>query len=348
MDFSKKLLVWYFQNRRSLPWRDKKFPYNVWLSEIILQQTRVSQGLPYYKKFIKTFPDIKSLASADENEILKLWQGLGYYSRARNLLTTAITLVNDFDGKFPKDFHKIKSLKGIGDYTASAIVSICYGQKQAVVDGNVYRVLSRIFGITISIDSPQAYRVFKTKSTELMNNESPGDFNQAMMEFGAIQCKPKSPDCKNCIFSDVCFAFKKKMINTLPRKKSKIKIKKRFFNFIVIIDGEENTILEKRKNKDIWRNLYQFPMIEQSKRLDLIKRDSLNRMIKKYKIDKDYLLKKWNEKPIIHNLSHQRLEVVFWILKTRQKGKNSIEWKSFKDYPTPKLIQNFKEKFFIN
>ena len=235
MSFHKKLLRWFRYHRRPFPWRENNNPYNVWLSEIILQQTRAAQGLPYYQKFVNAFPKIDYLAKAGQDDILKLWQGLGYYSRAINLHATAQQIVNDYQGRFPKDFEEIKKLRGIGDYTASAIVSICFGQKQAVVDGNVYRVLSRIFGIGTPIDNYNAYRIFKQKSNELMQEAPPGEYNQALMEFGALQCVPK-PNCEDCVFINDCVAFQQDRVSLLPFKSKKTSIKLRFFNYIVIID----------------------------------------------------------------------------------------------------------------
>ena len=221
MSFQNKLIEWYKENCRPFPWRKNIRPYNVWLSEIILQQTRAAQGLPYYKSFISNFPTVEQLAAAKEDQIMRLWQGLGYYSRARNLHATAKTITRDYHGRFPNDFNQIKSLKGIGDYTASAIVSICFGQEQAVVDGNVYRVLSRIFGIDQPIDLSGAHKIYKQKAQNLMKGAAPGDFNQAIMEFGALQCTPKKPICHDCIFKNQCIAFQKDKVSFLPVKAKK-------------------------------------------------------------------------------------------------------------------------------
>ena len=347
MSFHKKLLGWFLNHRRPFPWREKINPYKVWLSEIILQQTRASQGLPYYQKIINAFPKIDYLAMAGQDDILKLWQGLGYYSRAINLHATAKQIVNEYEGKFPKDFIEIKKLKGIGDYTASAIVSICFGQKQAVVDGNVYRVLSRIFGMDTPIDNYNAHRIFKKKSTELMQEAPPGEYNQALMEFGALQCIPK-PNCEGCIFIDDCVAFQQDRVSSLPVKSKKINIKIRFFNYIVIIDEQNKTILEKRTAKDIWRNLYQFPLIEQYNGLETLRESSLKKLLSKYNIDEHCLIEKWNENPIIHKLTHQHLKINFWILKLQSSKKLNIEWSKVDSYPMPKVLENFKENFFIN
>ena len=219
MNWTRILLEWFQKNKRDFIWRKTKDPYNIWILEIILQQTRAAQGLPYYKKFIDIFPDLPTLALASQDEVLKLWQGLGYYSRAINLHSTAKYIYYECDGKFPKTFNEIINLKGIGDYTASAIASICYNIPEAVVDGNVYRFLSRFFGISIPINTKFAHRQFKKKATELMDYDNPGGFNQAMMEFGAIQCKPKNPLCLECPFKYDCVAHKNHKIDFLPVKK---------------------------------------------------------------------------------------------------------------------------------
>tara|TARA_X000000950_G_scaffold244372_1_gene300455 strand:- start:8824 stop:9897 length:1074 start_codon:yes stop_codon:yes gene_type:complete len=347
MSFNEKLLLWFQDYRRTFPWRENNQPYNVWLSEIILQQTRAAQGLPYYQKFITTFPDVHSLAKAEEEQVLRLWQGLGYYSRARNLHATAREIVSKYKGQFPENFDEIKKLRGIGDYTASAIASICYGQQQAVVDGNVYRVLSRIFGMDTPIDATGAHKIFKSKSTELMSGAPSGDYNQALMEFGALQCTPKQPDCKNCIFNKNCVAYQQNLVNSLPVKTKKIKVKKRFLNYIILIDGDGKTVLEKRTQNDIWKNLYQFPLIEQSNHLQKINGNSLDSLLIRYGIERDYFLEKWNNQPIIHKLTHQHLEINFWILKTQKIGLLSLNWASIDQYPMPKALQNFKENFLL-
>ena len=348
MIFHEILMKWFQGHSRSFPWRENTNPYNVWISEIILQQTRAAQGLPYYKKFVKNFPNLHSLAEACQDDILKLWEGLGYYSRAINLHATAIKIMNDYGGNFPNDYQEIRKLKGIGDYTASAIASICFGQKHAVVDGNVFRVLSRIFGIDTPIDTYKAKKVFKRKSTQLMMDANPGEYNQALMEFGALQCKPKRPICKNCIFINDCIAFNFNKVNDLPVKTKKINIKTRFFNYIVIINEQNKTILEKRTAKGIWRNLYQFPLIEELNSNEKINESSLKKLLSKYGIDGNYYIEKWNEKPIIHKLTHQHLKIDFWILKTVKSKKLNIEWSKIDLYPMPKALQNFKENFFIN
>ncbi|RKD91020.1 A/G-specific adenine glycosylase [Mangrovibacterium diazotrophicum] len=259
--FGQIIQQWYKQFKRHLPWRETSDPYLIWLSEIILQQTRIDQGLAYFNRFAENYPTVEKLAAASEDEVLKLWQGLGYYSRARNLHFTAKTITREFGGQFPKQYSDIIKLKGVGEYTAAAIASISYKQPYAVVDGNVYRVLSRIFGIDTPIDSTEGKKAFKQLAEDLLDRNNPGDHNQAVMEFGAIQCTPKNPNCAACPFCDRCFALQGKAIERLPVKQGKVKIRHRYFNYLVY-DLEESTFLTKRTSNDIWKNLYQFPLIE--------------------------------------------------------------------------------------
>ena len=216
--FAKRLIKWYNFNKRELPWRSTSDPYKIWLSEIILQQTQVNQGLSYYLKFVEEFQTVKDLAKAPADKVMKLWQGLGYYSRARNLHEAAKNIVNEHKGEFPKAYEDIRALKGVGDYTAAAIASIAYNLPYAVVDGNVYRVLSRIFGIETPIDSTSGKKEFNELANELLTKKNPADYNQAIMEFGALYCRPKNPDCTNCIFNDKCEAYRLNKINLLPVK----------------------------------------------------------------------------------------------------------------------------------
>ena len=348
MSFHKKLLDWYKENRRPFPWRENTKPYNVWLSEIILQQTRAAQGLPYYESFISNFPTVEQLAAAKEDHVMKLWQGLGYYSRARNLHATAKTITHQYHGRFPNDFNQIKSLKGIGDYTASAIASICFGQEQAVVDGNVYRVLSRIYGMDQPIDSSRAHKIFKEKAQNLIKGAAPGDFNQAIMEFGALQCVPKNPNCQDCIFKNQCVAFQQAKVGLLPVKANKVKVKNRYLHFFVLIDESKNTLLQKREGNGIWQNLYQFPLIETFAKQKHYQQGQLESLLAKYQITSDFVIDKWNHEPIFHKLTHQHLEINFWIVKLSESTNLDTQSSRIQDYPMPKVLQNFRDKFFIN
>ena len=261
---SKSLIKWYEANKRELPWRDISDPYRIWISEIILQQTRVNQGLSYYLRFIERFPDVKALAIANEDEVLKYWQGLGYYSRARNLHKTAQIIAEKHKGKFPNSYTDIVLLKGIGAYTAAAVCSFAYNQAYAVVDGNVYRVLSRLFAIETPIDSNKAKKEFSELATNMLDKSKPGIHNQAIMEFGALQCIPVQPDCNACPFQKTCKAYKLDLVDKLPIKASKTKVRERFFNYF-LIQYQTKIYIQKRTEKDIWQNLYELPLIESNK-----------------------------------------------------------------------------------
>ena len=358
--FSKNLIFWYLENRRNLPWRATKDPYSIWLSEIILQQTRVDQGLPYYNAFKLKYPTIKDLAIASEEEVLKLWQGLGYYSRARNLHFTAQHISNNLKGIFPNNFKNLMQLKGVGDYTASAIASICFNEASAVVDGNVYRVLARIFGIFTPINSSQGIKEFKELAQKLIDTSQPGTFNQAIMEFGARHCKPQNPDCLNCIFKDNCLAFKNNMVSALPVKLKKGVVKKRYFNYLVILSEDNRTLLQQRTNKGIWQQLYEFPLIETSKEIGI---NQIQKQPAFIKLSEKYSFKGltlYNKKSIVHKLSHRHLVTRFWIVETSslssstatQNKTNSenilkaISLASINKYPVPVLLENFISLFF--
>ncbi len=260
-DFSKIIIDWYESNKRDLPWRNTEDPFLIWVSEIILQQTRVAQGIEYYYRITHAFPSIQSLAEADENDLLKLWQGLGYYSRARNMHKAAKQLANIYQYRFPKDYSEIVTLAGIGKYTAAAISSFAFNLPYAVVDGNVFRVLSRVFGMEDPIDQEKSKRVFETKAQELLNTEKPGLHNQAIMEFGALQCVPVKPDCTICPLAQQCSAFRLEMIDQLPKKSRRTSIQKKFFNYIYLFDRGQ-TLLYQRKESNIWKGLWEFPVIE--------------------------------------------------------------------------------------
>lgn len=260
-DFSKKIVDWYLVNPRDLPWRKTTDPYHIWLSEVILQQTRVAQGLPYYLDFVRNFPNVKVLAKASEDKVMRTWQGLGYYSRARNLHACAKVVVTKHKGRFPKTYAELITLPGIGEYTAAAIASMAFGQPEAVVDGNVYRVLSRVFGIDEDISTSQGKKVFALKAKELLDVHRPGTYNQAVMEFGALQCTPKSPNCVDCIFSSGCFARKRQIQNLLPVKSKKVKVRTRYFTYFVLMKGGK-VGMKKRAGKDIWGGLYDFYLVE--------------------------------------------------------------------------------------
>ena len=339
MEFSREIIKWYYENKRSLPWRNCSDPYKIWISEIILQQTRVKQGLPYFNRFIEKYPTIDLLAEASENEVLKLWQGLGYYSRARNMHTTAKEITEKYNGIFPNDYKKILSLKGIGNYTAAAICSFSFNLPYAVVDGNVIRVLSRYFGVQIPFDSSQGKKVFEQLAQELLIDNKARENNQAIMEFGALQCKPKAPDCKLCPLKNSCFGYNKKMVNELPKKIKKIKKIKRYFEFF-IINNKENILIQKRK-QGIWKGLYQFPLIENKvkKSESSIKH---SKSLRNLFVAPIRILK---ISPVLkHQLTHQTIFARFWHVESKSKNikdSKSINKQDLKRYPIPRLLEKY-------
>lgn len=344
MDFNSKLIYWYATHKRDLPWRSTKNPYHIWLSEIILQQTQIQQGLPYYLKFIAQYPNVFDLAQANEDMVLKDWQGLGYYSRARNLHKTAQFIAKELNGVFPKSYKELIKLKGVGDYTASAIASICYEEKTAVVDGNVYRVLARFFGIETPINSTQGVKQFKTLATSLLPQKNIGDYNQALMEFGSLQCKPKSPDCSKCSLANDCVAFNTGKTQMLPVKLKKLSLKKKYFNFIVVKSKNNKTIIEQRVNGGIWQSLYQFPLIETTNTINKMELKILSKHqnIKNLSID---TIELFNEKEIIHRLSHQELHIKFWIIYTTDVLNQGIFWSQISKLAVPIVIDRFIREF---
>ena len=345
MIFSLKILLWYQKNKRNLPWRKTKDPYRIWLSEIILQQTRVAQGLPYYERFIERFPTVRDLANAQENEVLKLWQGLGYYSRARNLHATAKIVVKEYKGEFPKTYKGLLKLKGVGDYTASAIASICFDIPEPVVDGNVYRVLARYYGVDIPINSSKGTRYFKELARKVMNTEQIRDYNQAIMEFGAIQCAPKNPDCTGCPLNDGCLALQQNQIGELPKKINNTKVRNRYFNYLVVVDPKNRTLSQQRKGKGIWQNLWEFPLLESKEDMDVHELErSFNKVLA---INETPEIYHFNSENIVHKLSHQHLYTKFWIIKTDTFLKEGVGFNELKDYPVPVLIADFIKTFKI-
>ncbi|MDP4185196.1 MAG: A/G-specific adenine glycosylase [Bacteroidota bacterium] len=261
MDFTTSLIKWYENDHRLLPWRETSDPYFIWLSEVILQQTRIDQGTNYYIRFIEHFPTLKDLASASEDEVLKLWQGLGYYSRARNLHFAAKFILNSYNGQFPDTYDAILSLKGVGEYTASAIASIAFNLPYAAIDGNVYRVLSRFTGLDAPIDTGEGKKMFRELANHFLDQKNPGIYNQAVMELGAVVCTPQSPDCKNCPLNDSCVALRDKTISMLPVKIGRTVQRNRYFNYLDITSGS-HTFIHQRKGGDIWHGLFEFPLIE--------------------------------------------------------------------------------------
>lgn len=350
MSLSTTLTSWYAAHQRALPWREDPEVYRVWLSEIILQQTQVSQGLPYYERFIKKFPSLHHLAAASEEEVLKMWQGLGYYSRARNLHTSAKFVVDELDGDFPKTYKGLKELKGVGDYTASAIASICFEEPKAVLDGNVFRVLSRYFGIDLPINTTEGRKRFKKLADDNLDSSQPGNHNQAIMEFGALQCKPKNPFCLDCSLRAKCVAFQQQMQDKLPVKLKKTKVKTKHLNYLVFRDQHKQTLIHHRSGKGIWKNLYQFPLVETEREIfdgDLKSKGEIQVLEPRLQS-----LKLFNNNPIKHLLSHRKLLVKFWILEVDQLPEKDwysdckrIKTTDIQSFPVPALIEKFLANF---
>ena len=345
---SATLVQWYLSNKRELPWRDISDPYRIWISEIILQQTRVVQGYDYFVRFTRQFRDIKSLATASEDEILKCWQGLGYYSRARNLHAAAKQIMERHNGEFPSSYDDILALKGIGEYTAAAIASFAFKLPYAVVDGNVFRFLARHFGIETPIDSGKGKAQFREIATSLLDKQKPDLHNQAIMEFGALQCIPVSPDCSRCPFANSCFAKEKGQIMDLPVKEKKTKVSHRYFHHLVLLSGGE-TLLNKRSGKDIWQNLYEFPLYESTHLCSfeeiMMQKDWFNDTFGPIPVQLAH-----QSKEIKHVLSHQIIHAVFYIVKTNlttslpnQYIRVKIE--QLNDYPISRLTEKFLKKF---
>jgi A/G-specific adenine glycosylase len=340
------LLSWYKENQRVLPWRGTSDPYRIWLSEIIMQQTRVAQGTPYYNRFIEKFPSVDMLASAEEQEILKLWQGLGYYSRARNLHHAAKQVVADHGGKFPTEYEDILKLKGIGEYTASAIASIAFNKPHPVVDGNVYRVLSRLYAIDTPVNAPGAAAIFREKAEVLLDRNNPGKFNEAMMELGALVCTPKNPGCTSCPLNKECLAYETGKQEELPLKIDLKAVKTRHFHYLFIKNGI-NFYLNNRGKGDIWQGLYDLPLIEKKTDQKLEQGE-----VEAFLDTPVNSLEK--VKTMVHKLTHQRLEISFYEMDVQNKpaGLNGsvvmTDKIKFKEYPLPKPIEIFLNDYLCN
>lgn len=318
-----RLLNWYRQHKRSLPWRETTNPYHIWLSEIILQQTRVNQGLPYYQKFVKNYPTVQHLAEAHQDEVLKDWEGLGYYSRARNLHAAAKTVAFERQGEFPENYNDLLNLKGVGDYTAAAIASFSYGEAKAVLDGNVFRVLSRIFAEPTAINTTKGKKVFKAFADELLNQKQPDLHNQAIMEFGALQCVPKNPNCEACPLNTQCLAFAEDSVGKYPVKEKKTYNKLRHFYYLLVQCGSE--IALQQRQKDIWQGLFEFPLIEMPQPIEtaaLLQAEEFKTWLPTH-----FTLEQIT--PLVpHKLSHQTLNITVLQLKVAHKSKfkGKVTW----------------------
>ena len=328
------ILSWYADNKRDLPWRREKDPYYIWLSEIILQQTRVEQGLSYYLKFIQCYPNVKTLANADLEQVLKLWQGLGYYSRARNLHTAAKQVVNEYEGEFPTNYVNLLNLKGVGEYTAAAISSFAFNEARAVVDGNVFRVLSRLYKVSTPINTNKGKKEFTLLANEILDKNDPGTHNQAMMELGALICKPQNPLCDICPVQEICLAFEDKTQLNYPVKEKKLMVKTRHLNYLLFKDDENNILINKRVDQGIWEGLYDFPCVETESVVDEIRSfEGVNLR----EVQLDYEKK--------HILTHQKLMVKFWVVRGTQidkiNGFLKVHMSEITKFPLPQLIARY-------
>jgi len=326
MTFNQQITSWYHQNKRSLPWRESTNPYKIWLSEVIMQQTRIAQGTSYYLRFTKHFPSVKDLSSANQDEVMKLWEGLGYYSRARNLHAGAKQVMHEFNGQVPDNYKDLLKIKGIGPYTAAAISSICFGEKRAVVDGNVFRVLARIYGISFPINSHEGKKYFEDLASQLITDcEDPGSYNQGLMEFGALHCTLAKPNCQSCVFQKKCIAFNTGKTDFFPAKIKKKPLKDRYLNYLIYQSGNKVAI-EQRNSKDIWAGLYQFPLLETTSTIDKLE-NALNL-----------------GEEVKHILSHQRLHITFWLKNEPLPANKGVFWVSLKDinkHAFPIVIKRF-------
>jgi len=344
MRISEVIVKWYHENKRDLPWRKTESPYHIWLSEIILQQTRVIQGLEYYRRFIGKYPSVTDLAEAPIDEVLKLWQGLGYYTRARNLHLTARKIAFDLKGRFPRKYEELLKLRGIGPYTAAAVASIAFKEPVALVDGNVSRVLSRVFGIHSPIDSPEGKRIFEQRAAEILDRAIPDIHNQALMEFGALVCLPKKPDCANCVMAQVCIAYSEGKTGILPVKTGRIKPRKRYYNYL-FIRYNDFTYLNRRNGKDIWNSLYELPLIESPASWsykNLISSPGWKNLFGNREAKADPHPKKYK-----HQLTHQTLFCTFYYInidfKPDSQGFNFLQvpLKRISKYAVPRIIDKY-------
>lgn len=344
MTISKAIIKWYQAKARKLPWRDTKDPYLIWVSEIIMQQTRVEQGLDYYLRFVKKFPNVKSLSDATEDQVLKLWQGLGYYSRARNMMFASQQITEQFQGVFPSKHDDIIKLKGIGTYTAAAISSFSFDLPYAVVDGNVFRVLARYYGIDTPINTGKGQKEFSKLAQEILNPKLAATHNQAIMEFGALLCKPKNPKCTDCPLSTSCIALANNTVAELPKKEKKLKVKNKYLHFFLITDGQK-VLIEKRDYSSIWKGLYQLPLIEteNAEVVDVVLKKAVADSI--LKGQSFHLV---NVQDINHKLTHRNLHIRFYEIQLKKLPTNKflqIELKQLDDFAYPRPIENYLHAF---
>ena len=354
MSFSVRLLTWYAEHGRSLPWRETRDPYVIWVSEIILQQTRIDQGMDYFFRFLEAFPDVQSLASAPEDQVLRLWQGLGYYSRARNLHRAAKEMMGNYPGKLPGTYEQWLKVPGVGPYTAAAIASIAFGEPVPALDGNVYRVLARMFAIGESTERNPGKKIFREVAAGLISHEDPGAFNEAMMDFGAMVCTPLAPKCHECIFNRQCLARQQDAVDQYPRKKTPKAVRERFFNYFFFFfeedEGHRHFLVRQRDRKDIWKNLYELPLIETPHEM------SLEEILqspgwKSWSLsDGDWVLA---GTPVFfrHQLTHQLIHAKFYSLRISPEKANTfsnefflVEENAFEQMPKSRLTLSFFQR----
>lgn len=356
MNFSHKLIGWYQKNKRDLPWRLTNDPYTIWVSEIILQQTRVDQGIEYFKRFIATYPDIRSLALSSEKDVLRLWQGLGYYSRARNLHKASKIILEDYNGLLPSGYDEVLSLPGVGEYTAAAVLSFAYGLRYPVVDGNVMRLLSRIFGLDSPLNTQQGKKLITAKAFELMDKNDLRNFNQAIMEFGALHCTPVNPGCSDCIFKNDCFAFLNGRVHELPVKKKPLVKRNRYLNYLIAFYKDKKSVyflLKKRTENDIWKNMYDFLVIETQRK---VATGSLQTLANSLFFKSSLVLIKDSGQGLQHILTHQIIHAKFLFIETENRSAFNKIRKGIKApqvvvsqdtislFPIPRLLEKFFEK----
>lgn len=344
MTLADHLIGWYSENGRDLPWRQTNNPYIIWLSEIILQQTRVEQGMPYFYKFVETYPTVKDFAQADEEELLRLWQGLGYYSRVRNMHKAAKAVMAEFDGVFPSKYEDVIKLTGVGEYTAAAISSFSINQKEAVLDGNVFRVLARYFGIDTAINSTVGKKQFLALANQVISEKHPGLYNQAIMDFGATVCKPKAPDCENCVLRLECFALASGLVASLPVKTKGKASRNRYFNYFVI-EKDGDYLFTKRADDDVWANMYEFPLIETDTEIEI----SELQQMEVYKAHFEGVEIMPMGPPIKHILSHQNIYARFYrVVDDKRLVKKNPSWNYYNSDNLDKLAKHKLIFSFIN
>lgn len=347
MSFSEHILAWYHQHKRALPWRETKNPYIIWLSEIILQQTRVEQGTPYFHRFLESYPNVTKFAEAEESEILRLWQGLGYYSRARNMHKASKQVIDLHSGEFPTRYADLLRLPGVGEYTAAAISSFSSNHPHAVLDGNVFRVLSRYFGIDESINSSKGKKIFSQLADEMLDRDHPAEYNQAIMDFGSIQCKPKNPKCEECVLRLDCRAYGDGLVDKLPRKIKAKKSKDRYFHYFVLEDGVE-VLMSQRSEGDVWANLYEFPMLETAKDINVAELVQLPEYRELFGENEPIMI----QGQVKHILSHQNIYAKFYKIDVdnselvKKRNWNYCLLENLDKLAKHKLISSFVEHYF--